>query len=43
MPEMNQEAEAHTTGGGAAAHGADGNFHKTDANGNKHIIVDPIT
>ena len=28
---------------GAAAHGADGNFHQTDANGNKHIIVDPIT
>ena len=25
------------------AHGADGNFHTTDENGNKHIIVDPIT
>ncbi|HIC11981.1 MAG TPA: nickel-dependent hydrogenase large subunit [Sulfurimonas sp.] len=24
-------------------HGEDGNFHQTDANGNKHIIVDPIT
>ena len=27
----------------APAHGADGNFHKADASGNKHIIVDPIT
>ncbi len=50
MPEMNEQAEAQVTGGGtettetaAAVHGADGNFHKTDANGNKHIIVDPIT
>lgn len=24
-------------------HGKDGNFHQTDVNGNKHIIVDPIT
>ena len=43
MPEINEEAEAHTTGGGVSAHGTDGNFHSTDANGNKHIIVDPIT
>lgn len=42
MQELNEEAEAHTTGGGTA-HGTDGNFHSTDANGNKHIIVDPIT
>ncbi|MCF6245037.1 MAG: nickel-dependent hydrogenase large subunit [Sulfurovum sp.] len=49
MPELNEQAENNVTGGGAetaapaAAHGADGNFHSTDANGNKHIIVDPIT
>ena len=47
MPEMNEQAESQVTGGGAEAaapaHGVDGNFHQTDANGNKHIIVDPIT
>ncbi len=42
MQELNEEVEAHTTGGGTT-HGTDGNFHSTDANGNKHIIVDPIT
>jgi len=45
MPVLNEQAEAQVTGGGTAMtetaeeHG----FHKTDANGNKHIIVDPIT
>ncbi len=43
MPQMNEEMEAHTTGGGTQAHGAGGEYHKADANGNKHIIVDPIT
>ena len=43
MPEINEQAESQVTGGGAEAHGTDGNFHQADANGNKHIIVDPIT
>jgi len=40
MPENNETVEATTK---TTEHSADGNFHKIDANGNKHIIVDPIT
>jgi len=44
MPELNEQAEAQMTGGGAETAAAEaGGFHKADANGNKHIIVDPIT
>ena len=46
MPEMNEQAEAQVSGGGAetaAPAVEEKGFHKTDANGNKHIIVDPIT
>ena len=50
MPEINEQAEAQVTGGGtettetaAPAAVEEQGFHKTDANGNKHIIVDPIT
>ena len=49
MPENNATVENNTTvetteeHAAPAAHGSDGNFHQTDADGNKHIIVDPIT
>ena len=49
MPELNEQAEAQVAGGGAEATetsapaAEEKGFHKTDANGNKHIIVDPIT
>jgi quinone-reactive Ni/Fe-hydrogenase large subunit len=50
MPEINEQAEAQVTGGGAETTetttpvaAEEKGFHKTDANGNKHIIVDPIT
>ena len=46
MSENNATVEAKTgteEHAETAAHGADGNYHKADANGNKHIIVDPIT
>ncbi|MCB4743945.1 MAG: nickel-dependent hydrogenase large subunit, partial [Sulfurovum sp.] len=37
MPELNEQAE------NQAPVAEEKGFHKTDANGNKHIIVDPIT
>ncbi len=44
MAENNTTVEATTEEQAPeAVSGADKNFHKTDANGNKHIIVDPIT
>ena len=45
MPVLNEQAEAQVTGGGTATTEAteEHSFHKTDAKGNKHIIVDPIT
>jgi len=48
MPEINEQAENNVTGAGVEttevpAEAEKKGFHKTDANGNKHIIVDPIT
>lgn len=43
MAELNEQAEAQVTGGGSETSETSEGFHKTDANGNKHIIVDPIT
>jgi len=42
MPKLNEQAEAQVATGEAETAKEKG-FHKTDANGNKHIIVDPIT
>ena len=48
MAELNEQAEAQTAAGGTettetVAAAETKGFHKTDAKGNKHIIVDPIT
>jgi len=48
MPEINEQTENNVTGAGVEttevpAEAEKKGFHKTDANGNKHIIVDPIT
>ena len=40
MAELNEQAEAQATGGGTETTET---AHSTDASGNKHIIVDPIT
>ncbi|MCB4748567.1 MAG: nickel-dependent hydrogenase large subunit, partial [Sulfurovum sp.] len=43
MPEMNEQVENTVTDEGAEAAPTQEGYHKTDASGNKHIIVDPIT
>ncbi|MCB4773325.1 MAG: nickel-dependent hydrogenase large subunit [Sulfurovum sp.] len=43
MPELNEQVENTVTGEGAEAAPTQEGYHKTDASGNKHIIVDPIT
>jgi len=43
MAELNEQAEAQVAGGGSETAETTEAVHQTDASGNKHIIVDPIT